>query len=148
MRAVRGFSVIELVTVLVLVGALAVFAVPRLNTAGFSGYSFHEELLAAMRHAQKTATASRCEVRVAVSAANDNYSVDYTGAGPDECAAVPVTAPGRGGSLAGSAPAQVDINQGATIVFDGFGVPASAATIEINNRRRVVVEAVTGYVHD
>ncbi len=148
MRAVRGFSVIELVTVLVLIGALAVFALPRLNTAGFSAYGFHEELLAAVRHAQKTATASRCEVRVEVSASGDDYAVTYTGAGPDGCMAQPVTAPGRGGNLAGSAPAQVDINQGATIVFDGFGVPGSAATIEINNRRQVVVEAFTGYVHD
>lgn len=148
MRTERGFNLIELVTVLVLVGALAVFAVPRLNTAGFSGYGFHEELLAVARHAQKTATASRCEVQLAVSAVNDDYTVSYTGAGPGACAGGPLTAPGRGGNLAGSAPGNVDINQGDTVTFDGFGVPGSAATIEINNRRQVVIEAFTGYVHD
>ncbi|WP_070989589.1 pilus assembly FimT family protein [Halofilum ochraceum] len=159
MRAVRGFSLIELVTVLVLIGALAVFAVPRLNTGGFAGYSFHEELLAVVRHAQKTATASRCEVEVTVDKNNDSYAIVFTGAGPDGCppADTPLIAPGRGGNLAGNAPSRVNINQGAQFIFDGFGVPKSTTpppeitmttTIEIDNRRRIEIEAFTGYVHD
>lgn len=144
----HGFSLVELIIVLVIVGALAVFAVPRLNIAGFSQYSFHEELLAATRHAQKTATASRCDIEMVVDAGSDSYSVEYTGAGPDECTAGPLTTPGGSGDLAGSAGSQVDITQGATITFDGFGVPDSRSRVVINGEREIIVEAITGYVHD
>jgi len=163
MRTARGFSLIELVTVLVLIGALAVFAVPRLNTSGFAGYSFHEELLAAVRHAQKTATASRCEIEVAVNASS-GYTVEYTGYVPpgqaSECpsARTPVPAPGRSGALKRSPPSGVQITSGATFAFDEFGVlcdnapdcdkRTSRVAIEINGRRDVIVEAFTGYVHD
>lgn len=149
----RGFSLIELVAVIVIVSALAVFAVPRLNTSGFSEYTFHEELLAAARHAQKTATASRCEISFAVDAGNNTYAATFTGNGPDECPAADtaLAAPGGSGDLAGSATGGVDITTGPTITFDGFGVPKNAINateITVSGGRKVVVEARTGYVHD
>ncbi len=150
-RTCSGFSLIELVAVLVIIGALAVFAAPRLNITGFSQYSFHERLLSAARHAQKTATASRCEVSLVVDATNDTYAATFNGNGPDECpsAGTALAAPGGGGDVAGSAPDGVDITTGATITFDGFGVPAAATatTVTIGGGRQVVVEARTGYVH-
>jgi len=45
----RGFTVIELVTVLVIVGALAVFVLPRLNPEGFDRYGFRQEPASASR---------------------------------------------------------------------------------------------------
>lgn len=152
----RGFSLIELVAVLVIVGALAVFVAPRLNTTGFSQYTFHEELLAATRHAQKTATATRCSVRFEVDADADTYTGTFddagppaSGAGPQQCTAGnALSAPGRGGNLAGAAPSGAGITTGATITFNGFGVPGSAATVTLSGGRQVVVEGNTGYVHD
>lgn len=151
-----GFSLIELVAVLVIIGALAVFVAPRLNITGFSQFSFHEELLAAARHAQKTATATRCSVAFTVDPAGDSYSATFAdagppqpGAGPQQCTAGnALSAPGRGGDLAGSAPDGVDITGGATVTFDGFGVPGAAATVTLDGGRQVVFEARTGYVHD
>ncbi|MDZ7829085.1 MAG: type II secretion system protein [Halofilum sp. (in: g-proteobacteria)] len=63
----RGFTIIELITVLVMVGALAVFVVPRLDPEGFDRYGFRQEVLSAARYAQKTAMASGCDVQLAVS---------------------------------------------------------------------------------
>jgi prepilin-type N-terminal cleavage/methylation domain-containing protein len=154
-----GFSLIELVAVLVIIGALAVFVAPRLNITGFSQYSFHEELLAAARHAQKTATATRCSVQFEVDAAADSYAATFAdagppqppGAGPPQCTdGNALSAPGRGGDLAGSAPDGVDVTTGATVTFDGFGVPGepSTVTVTLAGGRQVVFEANTGYVHD
>jgi hypothetical protein len=140
----------------VIIGALAVFVAPRLNTTGFSEYSFHERLLAVARHAQKTATASRCGVRLVVDATADSYLATFADAGPPQAGAGArqctagnaLVAPGGGGNLSGSAPSDVDITAGATIDFDGFGVPGGKATVTLSGGRRLVVEANTGYVHD
>lgn len=148
MSRTSGFSLIELVAVLVIIGALAVFAAPRLNIGGFQRYSFHEELLAAARHAQKTAAASRCRVSFSVDAGTDSYSANFPGGGSGPCSSSgPLQSPGQGGTLSGQAPGSVDVTTGASVTFDEFGVPDTAATITLTGGRQVVIEAFTGYVH-
>ena len=50
----RGFTVIELVLVIALVGALAVFAAPRIfNLSDFNARGFHDETLALLRYATR-----------------------------------------------------------------------------------------------
>lgn len=142
-----GFTLVELVAVLLIVGALSVFVAPRLNVTGFSQYSFHQELLAALRHAQKTANASGCHLRVVVDAANDRYDIRFNGDGPGNCTAGELVQPGGSGNLEGQAPNDVAITNGADFVLDSFGAPDARQTIEIDGGRRVIVEANTGYVH-
>ncbi|MFW6174398.1 MAG: biotin transporter BioY, partial [Chloroflexota bacterium] len=66
-----------------IVGALAVFVLPRLNPEGFDRYGFRQELLSAARYAQKTAMASGCEVQLAVSAGADSVTLNYRTGGTD-----------------------------------------------------------------
>lgn len=148
MREARGFTLVELVAALLIVGALAVFVAPRLNVTGFSRYSFHQELLAAMRHAQKTANASSCEISVTADAANDSYTIRFTGNGQGACADTTLAKPGGSGDLSGSAPEEVDITDGASFSFNSFGVPGSGQRVALDGGREVIVEANTGYVHD
>ena len=151
MRASAGFTLVELVAVLIIIGALAVFVAPRLNTTGFSQYSFHQELLAAMRHAQKTANASSCEVRVEVDPAAEDYDyrVTYTGDGQDTCGGpTPLAKPGGSGDLTGEAPNDVDVNTNENFTFNAFGDPGRKITIALSGGRNVFVEDNTGYVHD
>lgn len=153
MRA-RGFSLIELVAVIVMLGALAVFALPRLETAGFDRYAFRQELLAALRYAQKTALASGCDTAVELTAGSDRYALlqrdggDATGCGGGGFGD-PVGDPARGDAFTGAGGAGVDLQTSGTIVFDGFGGHAGGpTTVVFASAPAIEVDGVTGYVHD
>lgn len=140
--AARGFTLIELIMVIVILGVLAVFVAPRLNTDDFNARGFHDETLALLRFAQKTAIAQRRVVCVALNAdgvALTMNTVDPNGA-CDAAPALPNT-PRRGQGLVGSV---------AAFQFTPLGSTnqAGAVVITIANSTAIRVEADTGYVHD
>lgn len=139
---VRGFTLVELVTTLVLIGILAAFAAPRLDFGAFSQQAFQDELTNALRHAQKVALASGCPVQVKVGASG--YSLGYTGTGGAACGSgEPLPHPTGGGPFQGSG----DISSGGTVVFDAMGRTDSGLTIELGNGGQVIVETGSGYIH-
>ncbi len=64
MRRARGFTLIELITVMALLGILAAAVMPRMNTDAYHQAVFHDRVLAALRYAQKTAISHRRTVCV------------------------------------------------------------------------------------
>lgn len=135
----RGFTLTELVLVLVLIGILAAFAAPRLNIAGFERQSFARELTIALRHAQRAAIASGCAVEVSIQAGG--YSVAWAG-GPG-CPGGALAHPSRGGAFAGSGQISAGIG---TVRFDGMGRTASGTAIVVTDGPTIIVEAGSGYV--
>lgn len=152
--AARGVSLIELIAVIAILGALAVFALPRLDTAGFDRYAFRQELLAALRFAQKTAMASGCEVAVELTGGAERYALfQRAGGGATSCGGggftEAVADPARGGAFAGAGGTGVDLQTSGTIVFDGFGGHAGGpTTVVFAGAPAIQVDGVTGYVHD
>ncbi len=139
MRA-AGFTMTELVLILVLIGILAAFAVPRLNIEGFERQSFARELTLALRHAQRVAITSGCAVDVSIQ--SDGFSVAW--AGGDDCPSGALPHPTRGGAFSGTG--QVS-NGAGTVQFDGMGRTASGAAIVVADGPTVIVEAGSGYIH-
>jgi len=143
----QGFSLIELVAVIVIIGALAVFAAPRLNIQGLNDYSVHAELLSAARSAQKTAVASRCPVTFSLNASDDAYSVAYVKTA-EPC--------DSSNELLARSGVESAIASDKSVRFDGFGVPVDASghrlttitTINLAGGREINIEPRTGYVHD
>lgn len=59
-----GFTLVELITVMIAVGVLAVFAVPRAFDRSFDERGFHDAVKVTVQHARRVAVASRRHVCV------------------------------------------------------------------------------------
>lgn len=153
-RKDRGFTLIELIMVIVILGVLAVFAAPRLfDNSTFTGRGLHDETMALLRFGQKTAIAQRRTICVSV---NNGTSTGITmtmfvaNPAPATCAAAtaaqappltPPFAPKGGTGLAGPA---------SPFQFTPLGSTdqAAAVTITVANSTPITVEPGTGYIHD
>jgi MSHA pilin protein MshC len=139
----RGFSLIELVVVLLAVGVLAVIAIPRFaGNQEFQTLGFFDSAQAAVRYAQKLAIAQRRPVHVSSSANSLRLCYD---AG---CTLI-ATNPLNGQPFVLNTPAGVSL-AGASISFDGLGRPSAGATFAVTDSestRSFVVEPESGYVY-
>ena len=160
-----GFTLIELIMVIVMLGVLAVFAAPRIfNSSDFYAMGFHDETLALLRYAQKTAIAQRRTVCVAFTTTTSTLSIAPT-AGTTACVAGDVALIGPNKNCTAGAPAGskgcITAKDGVTysafpptLMFDGLGQPTAASlTVQVTTggvaiAKTVTIEPSTGYVHD
>jgi len=155
-RQQQGFTLIELVTVVVLVSALSMFIAPRMfNTSAFNARGLQDETLALLRYAQKTAIAQRRVVCVAftidsaslrISALPAHSTCDTPLRGPS--GEVPGTVSGKGGASYSAIPIDFNFN-GLGQPVDASGAPLASQVLQISSMDGVItVEASTGYVHE
>lgn len=142
----HGFTLTELVVVIVLLGILAAVAVPRM--AGLSDYralEFRDRTVSALRYAQKTATSHRRRVCVAFTADSVTLTIASapSAAGCDTNLNLPGTATNV---LTSPDPANVSFASGhVAFAFlpDGTGADR---TIAIAGQDNIVVVGKTGLV--
>lgn len=149
MRAPRGFSLIELIVVIVLMAVLVGVAVPRFfGKSDFEAPAFAQELASAARYAQKLAVVSGCPVDLAVSATA--YALFQPEATAPACTGVPtmtlaVKHPGTGEAFAAAVPSGITLGGAATVRFSAAGVPDAAAAFTVADLT-VTISAGSGYV--
>lgn len=138
----RGFTLPELVMVIVMIGILAVVVVPSFNSRPFLARGFHDEVASAARHAQKLAVASGCPVQLEVVAGPGYQLRQQAGCSAAGAWSVTVAHPARSGGFEGAAPDGVALS-GAAIVFNPNG-SSSGGSLTVGGRSIAVL--VTGHV--
>ncbi|MCW5619970.1 MAG: prepilin-type N-terminal cleavage/methylation domain-containing protein [Burkholderiales bacterium] len=143
----RGFTLIEICTVMMVLAVLAVMVLPRLmGRRDVDTLALHDRALAMVRYAQKVAVAQ--DVPVFVVTAGNALSLCF-----DAACSAPVADPAGSGPLgvqAGSA--GLTLTSSATLFsFDGLGRPSTAPVVftigGVAPARTFTVEQETGYAH-
>ena len=145
----RGFTLVELILVIVIAGILAAVVGPRFFTRQvFDERLYAEQVRAALRHGQKLALAGGCRIRFSLATTGyqllrdadcDSSTDDFTGAVLDPASGqAPYT---------GSAPAGIVLlpAAGFTVTFDSLGRADQAIAATVGGYA-LSVEAGTGLV--
>ena len=147
-----GFTIVELIAVLVIAGIVAAISAPRfVGVDAFDARGSYGTLASALRYAQKTAVAQRRIVYAKVNTSARTVCLGYTSSGSSA-----VIDPATQAAYSKTLSNNVTITASTTpIGFDGLGrpVPNATATFTIQNAvvpsestRTITVEAETGYV--
>lgn len=156
--ACRGFTMIELIMVIVIIGVLAVFALPRaMSSDDVNARGFHDQTLSFLRFAQKTAIAKRRTVCVTLAAQSVTLSI-ASAAQTANCSGGQLL-PGPTGPSVLSARGSVAFDADTPLIsinFNALGQPGDDAgellakqTLQVEGAsKQILIEAQTGYVHD
>ncbi|WP_162256888.1 prepilin-type N-terminal cleavage/methylation domain-containing protein [Noviherbaspirillum sp. Root189] len=147
-----GFTLVELVMIMVLIGILAVVALPRMsNTDDFRATAFRDEAVAALRYAQKSAVSHRRLVCADVAA--DSITLHIASANPaTSCTDKTLNAPDGQSVYAKTSGDRISSGRG-PIYFQPSGVVTSSEgvitdySIGITGLTSITVVGATGYVN-
>lgn len=146
----QGFSLIELIMVMVIIGALSVVAMAKFNPDSFEAAAVSGELISAMRYAQEKSMSNTGATDYQITLTGGGYSVTQGGA------AIPHPVTGVAGYT--SAWSGVTLSPTGTISFDGYGTPSLGGALAFSanqevisvsvgaESRNVTIEQLTGFV--
>ncbi|MCU6432694.1 type II secretion system GspH family protein [Undibacterium sp. Jales W-56] len=150
-----GFTLIEMIMVLLLVGILSVTLIPRFtDKKTFDARGFFDQSRSMVRYAQKVAIAQRKDVFVRVDSAAGDICLLYisTVTCANAVLADAVLNPADQKKFIQSAPSGISFTGSALFSFNALGKPNFASTLTLGvtgdgSTRTMTIESDTGYVH-
>lgn len=150
-RQSRGYTIVEVVLVVVILAIIGTLAGPRFfdNTA-FEEREYYDELVTALRYAQKVAVASGCAVQVEIAPTTFALSQQSVLAGHCDPADASFPVPVRlstGEVMSGAAPAGITAVPAITLIYTPLGRTGLAANQAVTiGARTLTIQAESGLV--
>lgn len=155
-QRLRGFTVIELVAVMVIVGVLAAMGAQRFFARNaFESRGFYDQVISTLRYAQKTAIAQNRFVCVAFGASSITLTYDpipyhVVTHSAAACPGINLADPTGKTPYILDAPSGVTLSNYSDFNFSAQGVPSTAPqniSVSGYTAAPIRVELETGYVH-
>ena len=154
-RMGAGFTMVELVTVMSLIGIMAFFALPKLTQVmALQSAGYRDQVKATIDYARKIAVAQRRHVCVTIAATTVTVTSDRGLPVNHTNGNCPTALPLPSGSNVITAPKNVTVSPAVSLDFDAEGRPVTGAPITItltdasvSQSSTLTVEAESGYVH-
>ncbi len=145
----QGFTLVELVLVIIMAGLLATYALPRFfNSDSFEDRGFYTEDLNAVRYAQQLAVAINCATRVQLTANTYTVTLDNDGLACDTPVfGIPAPNPVTGQPGFNGISNTVIINPTPTIQFTALGTANADVIINVGGLM-FRVHGTTGYIEE
>lgn len=143
-RRTGGFTLLELIVTLVILGILSAVAISKLNQPQVNATWFPDQVRAVVRLAQKQAIAQRARILVVVGASQ--ISLCYATTSVSFVCGAAVSDLSTGSAVVLNAPSGIAMGASSTpFAFNGLGQPSSAVTLTVGTRT-IQITAETGYV--
>lgn len=150
-----GFSLIELVLVMMIIGIITVITIPKVFgiIGGVTEKAVAERLIEDLSYLRNYAIANHDTTWLVVDAAQNQWGL-YSG--PSALSRSLLADPLTGESLvldldddySGVTISSVSFGGSAEVSFNYWGVPSSGGTVELSNIRTITLIAETGMVHE
>lgn len=149
----RGFTLVELVGILLIVGVLAAVASPKLDSLGqFQSSGYRDQVLAALRHASHTALSHRRLVCATV--ASTGVTLTIARSNPATACSSALDSPVPGAAATAPAGVTTTVSPASTLYFqpsgrvtsDAAGVSAPVWTFGITGESAITLTGETAHV--
>lgn len=153
----RGFTLVELITIMVIMGIISAIAVPRMFDRGlFDSRGYYDQVISSLRYAQKTAISQRrlvCVTFPSTSRMQLRTAFNFGGACDTDLQNPAGTYPVGQTTYTIDAPAGVTLSGAVAINFDALGRASFAGAYPLSisvtgyAASNVCISAETGYVY-